>query len=135
MRRMPYSRLCCLFIILTMLLVGIHGGSTVTDSSFACGSGVSSSVSIQKIDSEPFASAILEKKVLEQSQELAFERQTVRPFSGVRGGQWLLTLLFAAAAFSVSVFIGISFIRSDACRNQCRLRILEYIHHKDGKKA
>lgn len=135
MRRMAYSRLCCLFIILTMLLLGIHAGDTGMDSSFACGSPVSSSVRIQKIDSEPFAAAIFERKALEQSRELAVERQTVRLFSGARGGQWLLTLLFAAAAFSMSFFIGTFFIQSNACRNQCRLRILEYIHHKDGKKA
>lgn len=144
MRSVPHSRLICLFLILFMLLLGIHVGNADMDSSFVYGNPVSNSVSdpmavrtmgIQKIDSEPPVSVFFERKLAEQSGEIFFERQSVRTAAGVRAGQWLAYLLLVMFVVLSSAFINISFIQSDACRNQCRCRILEYIHHKDGKKA
>lgn len=144
MRSVPHSRLICLFLILSMLLLGIHVGNADVDSSFACNDSISDSSSdimvvrtmgIQKVDSGQPVSVFCERKLLEQSGESFFERQSIRSAAGMRAGQWPAYLLLVMLVFLSSVHINISFIQSDACRNLCRCRILEYIHHKDGKKA
>lgn len=135
MKRMPLVRTACLSLIITLVLLGMHVEYIDMDSSALCDSQASYAVGIQRIDSERLLSALCQKKVLEQPEELAFVRQAVRSVAGVRFGQWILFLLFFGSAFQSTAHYETSFLLSGACRNQCRLRILEYIHHKDGKKA
>ena len=135
MKRMPLVRTACLSLIITLVLLGMHVEYIDMDSSALCDSQTSYAEGIQRIDSERLLSALCQKKVLEQSEELAFVRQAVRSVAGVRFGQWILFLLFFGSAYQTAALYETSFLLSGACRNQCRLRMLEYIHHKDGKKA
>ncbi|MGN0168954.1 MAG: hypothetical protein ACI4AB_13030 [Acetatifactor sp.] len=135
MKRMLYSRAACLVLVIAMVLLGVHVENIDMDSSLACGNQASYATGIQRIDSERLISVLCQRKALEQPEELAFVRQAVRSVTGVRIGQWLLFLLFFSSIIQLSALQESSFLLSDACRNQCRMRTLEYIHHKDGKKA
>lgn len=135
MKKIPYSRFVCLILMIAMVLLGGRVENIDMDGIFACNYPASYSTGIQRIDSESLLYVLCERKALEPPEELAVVRQAVRFHAGVRFGQWLLFILFFGSVFQLTAFYKTSFLLSRACRNQCRLRILEYIHHKDGKKA
>lgn len=103
--------------------------------SFLASENTSYAASIQKVTGGEALDAILGRRLEHRSEEAVLERQTVRTAVRMRAGQWLLFLVFVLGAYQFAALTENSFILSDACRNMCGRRILEYIHHKDGKKA
>lgn len=134
MKKIPYSRWLCFFLIFMMVFSGVRTGTVGTDSCFASSGSVSYSTGIQKVSNGRISSALFERKIQERTGEAALEKGTVRS-TGTRAAQWIWAYLVSLAVFLLSGMPDVILIQSRLCRNQSRWRILEYIHHKDGKKA
>lgn len=135
-RKISYSRLFCLILIVTMVFAGMRTESKGTDSflsntSTSRGSYVAV---IQRIAGGELSSVLFERKLSERTAAPVIEREVCR-VSNIRGTQWNFFQLLIPAVFLLPALAGIFLILSAACRNQSRWRILEFIHQKDGKKA
>lgn len=135
-RKIPYSRLFCLILIVTMVFAGMRTESKGTDSflsntSTSRGSYVAV---IQRIAGGELSSVLFERKLSERTVAPVIEREVYR-VSNIRGTQWNFFQLLILAVFRMPALAGIFLILSAACRNQSRWRILVFIHQKDGKKA
>ena len=133
-RKIPYSRLFCLILIVTMVFAGMRTEGTdsfLPNTSTSRGSYVAV---IQRIAGGELSSVLFERKLSERTAAPVIEREVYR-VSNIRGTQWNFFQLLIQAVFLLPALAGIFLILSAACRNQSRWRILEFIHQKDGKKA
>lgn len=133
-RKIPYSRLFCLILIVTMVFAGMRTESKGTDSFLPNTSRGSYVAVIQRIAGGELSSVLFERKLSERTAAPVIEREVYR-VSNIRGTQWNFFQLLIQAVFLLPALAGIFLILSAACRNQSRWRILEFIHQKDGKKA
>ena len=133
-RKIPYSRLFCLILIVTMVFAGMRTESKGTDSFLPNTSRGSYVAVIQRIAGGELSSVLFERKLSERTAAPVIVREVYR-VSNIRGTQWNFFQLLIQAVFLLPALAGIFLILSAACRNQSRWRILEFIHQKDGKKA
>lgn len=133
MGRITGHRLLSLILILFLSLVGVHADGSVA-SFFPSGNTASCSMSIRRVSGGQTGEAFCEKKLLEQSEGLLLKRSEEHG-SDLRAGRWLTFLLLFELLLCETAGAGASFIRFASGVNRCDRRILEYIHHKDGKKA
>lgn len=135
MRKIVHSRLLCIFIMVSMLVLGIYCEEIHSDSSFSCAAKTISTSSLQAADNLSDIHIYCETSPLRLIEELIFSRQTARAAAAVRFSQCLIAALFMVGAYLLSL----SFQHSALCiagyDNQYNRRTLDYIHHNDGKKS
>lgn len=133
MRRIAGHRLLSLILILFLSLLGVHADVSV-DSPLAFENTASYSMSIRRVPGGQTGEAFCERKLLEQAEGLLLDRRENHG-TGIRAGRWFTLFLLIELLLYETVGENVSFIRFVSGSNRCDRRILEYIHHKDGKKA
>lgn len=132
-KRILRYRLVCLLITLFMLGMGVHVDEVRMDSPLECMP--QGNISFQRVNSVQEAVLYRENSAFSQLENLIVLRSSTRLTAGTRLVQWLLLCLLPVIHLlkyyhrDKSIFLYIT------CDNQYRRRTLEYIHHKDGKKA
>ncbi len=122
-----------LILILFLSLWGVYAEGSM-DSRLTSENAASCSVTIRKISGGQAQETFCEKRLLEQTEGLMPDRREGRG-TDVRAGRCLAFFLLLEILLCETVGENISFIRFAPDSNRCDRRILEYIHHKDGKKA
>lgn len=135
MKRMVHSRLLCILLTILMLVLGMYCDDLRTDSSFLHACTASNSASLQATDSALDTHVYYEKSSLSLIENFMFVRQSSRSTTGLRISQLLVAALLLIGTYLITLSLRTSFLFTDANCNQYRQRTLEYIHHKDGKKA
>lgn len=133
MKRMIHSRLLCILLTISMLVLGMccDNLDIRTDSSFL----YAGAASLQSADSVLDTHVYYEKSSLSLIEEFMFVRQSPRGTSNFRISQVLVAALLLIGTYLFTLSLRTSFLCTDADCNQYCHRTLEYIHHKDGKKA
>jgi hypothetical protein len=132
------KRLLGLFLILSMLIVGIGYDMACADSLFSVDSDVASI--LMKVTNELETRAYYDEtsmEVIENMNEgVATAWQSVSGNTNYSRVSYVLILsLLLLATYLLAVYNRNSFLLVYACHNQYRQRTLRYIHHKDGKKS
>lgn len=135
MKRMVHNRLICILLTISMLVLGMYCDDIRTDSSFLHACTTSETASLQAADSALDTHVYYEKSSLSLIENFMFVRQSSRGTAGLRISQLLIAALLLIGAYLITLSLRTSFLCTDATSNQYRQRTLEYIHHKDGKKA
>ena len=135
MKRLVHNRLICILLTISMLVLGMYCDDIRTDSSFLYACPASSSASLQATDSVLDTHVYYEKSSLSLIENFMFVRQSSRGTTGLRISQLLVAALLLIGTYLITLSLRTSFLYTDATSNQYRQRTLEYIHHKDGKKA
>ncbi len=134
MQKIVHSRLICILMMISVLVLGIYCENVYTDSSFSCAGIENSTVFLRSADSLADIHIYCEKSSLRLIQESVLTRQSAR-VSAMRLSQCLITVLLLVSMYLLSL----SFRNSALCivgyDNQCNRRTLDYIHHNDGKKS
>lgn len=135
MKKIVHSRLLCISLMISMLVLGIYCEDIHNDSSFLRVSDDISSASLQAADHLADTYIYCEKLSLNLIEEFVLTRQSVRTFTIMRMILCALTALYMISAY----LLLLSFRNSERCAdgfdNQYNRRTLEYIHHNDGKKS
>lgn len=135
MKRMVHNRLLCILLTISMLVLGIYCDDIRNDSSFLYACTASDSTSLQAADSVLDTHIYYEKSSLSLIENFMFVRQSSHGTAYLRINHLLIAALFLIGTYLITLSLRISFLCTDATSNQYRQRTLEYIHHKDGKKA
>lgn len=127
------QRLICLFISLILIFAVMHRDEIPVDSSFACSD--FGRVSLQKAGADRAVFIFRDDRTACQLENLNIFRSAGRSLAGLRPGQWA-TLFLIPILLLLKLLIRERFLPlCQACENQYGRRTLDYIHHKDGKKA
>ena len=116
-----------------MLLLGMYCGETLPASSSLCDANAPVSSILRASDGQLNSHIYKEENRLTGLGEFTLARQTPRTVTIMRLNPLLMMLLFTGAFGLIAIFFTILSLGS-SCRNQYRLRTLQYIHRKDGKK-
>lgn len=135
MKHTVHSRIFCILLTVSMLILGIFCEESHTNSSFSRVSAESGSASLQSIGGVLETHIYSEKNSFRLIEDILFTRQSARATAGIKISQLLITALFVVAAYLVLLSFRYSFLCADAYDNQYRRRTLNYIHQNDGKKS
>lgn len=131
-RRTAQKRMC-LFVIFILIFMGLRVEEASAESCFACPE--FGRVSFQRACGEQTSVLYRDPRTFSQLENISAIRFFGRSLTGFRLGSWM-TLLPVPAALFLNLSAHERFLPfSAACENQYRRRTLDYIHHKDGKKA
>lgn len=127
------QRLMCLFIIFILIFAGMHRDEIPVDSSLAYPD--FGTVSLQKVSGGQAAVLFRDNRSAGQLENFNVFRSAYRSLAGMRPGHWA-TLFLIPALLLLNLLIRERLLSlCEACENQYGRRTLDYIHHKDGKKA
>lgn len=135
MRKSVHSRFLCIFLMVSMLVLGIYCEDIHRDSSFSYVSGEFDSASLQSADHIADTQFYCEKGSLCPLGEFVYIRQSVRTLAGFRIHPYVFPALLMSCAYLLSLSFRHVNLRTDGYQNQYNRRTLEYIHHNDGKKS
>lgn len=135
MKKIVHSRLLCILIMVSMLVLGIYCENIRTDSSFSGSDGKIGTVSLQAADNLADIHIYRGKSPLRLIEEVVLSRQSGRAFAVTRISQCLIAALFMADAYLLFLSIQKSALCIAGYGNQYNRRTLDYIHHNDGKKS
>ena len=135
MKRLVHNRLICILLTISMLVLGMYCDDIRTDSSFLHACTAPDSASLQAADGIFDPHVYYEKSSLSLIENFMFVRQSSHGTAGLRISQLLIAALLLIGAYLITLSLRTSFLCTDAHSNQYCQRTLEYIHHKDGKKA
>lgn len=127
------QRLICLLVSLILIFAVMHREELPVDSSFACAD--FGRASLQKVSADRTVFIFRDNRTACQLENFNVFRSSGRSLAGMRPGQWA-TLFLIPILLLLKLLIRErhqSFLQ--ACENQYGRRTLDYIHHKDGKKA
>ena len=116
-----------------MLLLGMYCGEPLPASSSLCGANAPVSSILRASDGQLNSHIYKEENRLTGLGEFTLARQTPRTVTIMRLNPLFMMLLFTGAFGLIAIFFTILSL-GNSCRNQYRLRTLQYIHRKDGKK-
>lgn len=135
MRSKIHTKLFCIVLIISMLnlTLGMYCGEPLPTSSFSYAT-VPQATAVMRAPDGMFNSHIYnEENKLTGLGEFTLARQNPRAVTIMRLNP-LTVLLFLTGVFGlIAIFFTILSLQG-SCQNQYRLRTLQYIHHKDGKK-
>lgn len=135
MRSRMHTKLFCIVLIISMLnlTLGMYCGEPLPASSFSYAANAQAAA-VMCAPNGTFNSHIYhEENKLTGLGEFTLARQNPRTVTIMRLNP-LIVLLFLAGASGVIAIFFIILSLQGSCRNQYRLRTLQYIHRKDGKK-
>lgn len=135
MRKIVHSRLLCILLMISMLVLGIYCEDIHNDSSFSRGFDGPYAASLRTADHIADTHAYLEKSSLSLIEEFVLTRQSARTSAAFRISQCILFALLIISAYLLSLSFRNSNLCTDGYPNQYNRRTLEYIHHNDGKKS
>lgn len=132
MKSSIHTKFFCILLIVSMLALGMYCGEPLPSSPFSCAA--DSHTATLRVSDGVFNSHIYhEESKLTGLGEFTLARQNPRTVTVMRLNP-LLVLLSLTGAFGLTVIFFTILSLQGFCRNQYRLRTLQYIHHKDGKK-
>lgn len=132
-KRTGAQRRLCLLVIMMLILMGLRAEEIRAESCFDCPD--FGMVSLQEVSGGQTTVLYRDTRTLSQLENFSAIRLPNRSLTGMRLGQWMALLLIPAALFLNFSVRGRLLPFHAACGNQYRRRTLDYIHHKDGKKA
>lgn len=135
MKKIVHSRLLCILLMVSMLVLGIYCEDIHKDSSFFRVFDGPCATSLQAADRIADTHIYLGKNSLSLIEEFVLTRQSARTSNGLRISQFMLSALLIISAYLLSLSFRNSNLCTDGYRNQYNRRTLEYIHHNDGKKS
>lgn len=133
MKSLRYSKTVCIILAISMLLLGMYCGEALPSSSSLYTTDIHTSSILRASDGQLNSHIYKEENRLTGLGEFTLARQTPRTVTIMRLNPLLMMLLFTGAFGLIAIFFTILSLGS-SCRNQYRLRTLQYIHRKDGKK-
>ena len=133
MKSLRYSKTVCIILAISMLLLGMYCGDPLPASSSLCGENAPVSSILRASDGQLNSHIYKEENRLTGLGEFTLARQTPRTVTIMRLNPLWMMLFFTGAFGLIAIFFTILFLQG-SCKNQYRLRTLQYIHHKDGKK-
>ena len=132
MKSSIHTKLFCILLIASMLALGMYCGEPLPSSPFSCAA--DSHTATLCVSDGVFNSHIYhEENRLTGLGEFTLARQTPRTVTVMRLNP-LSIMLFLTGAFTLFAIFFTIFSLQGSRQNQCRLRTLQYIHRKDGKK-
>lgn len=134
MKGLMQSKIVCIILVISMLLLGMYSGETLPSSSSLCATDVPASSILRSSDGQLNSHIYKEENRLTGLNEFTLAGQNPRTVTVMRLNPLLMMLFFTGALGLIAIFFTILSLQS-SCKNQCRLRTLLYIHHKDGKKT
>lgn len=135
MRRSIHSKLLCIFLMISMLVLGIYCENNHNDSSFSHVFGEPYTASLQAADHIADTHVYNERSSLSLIEEFVLTRQSVRTSTSLRISQCMISALLMISAYLLSLSFRNSDLYTDGYNNQYNRRTLEYMHHNDGKKS
>ena len=138
MKNRIHTKLFCIVLLVSMLNLsmftsGMHCGEPLPSSSFSCAAETRAAAVMRASDGVFNSHIYHEENRLTGLGEFTLARQNPRTVTVMRLNP-LLIMLFLTGAFTlIAIFFTILSLQG-SCRNQYRLRTLQYIHRKDGKK-
>lgn len=135
MRKTVHSRLLCIFLMLSMLVLGIYCEDIHEDSSFFRASDNTYTASLQAADPIADTHIYHEKSSMRLIEEFVLARQSARSSTVLRISQYMVAFLLMTSVYLLSISIQNSDLCTDGYHNQYNRRTLEYMHHNDGKKS
>lgn len=133
MKSLMHTKTVCIILAISILLLGMHCGEPLPNSSFLYATNAPTASILRASDGQLNSHIYKEENRLTGLGEFTLARQTPRTVTIMRLNP-LLMMLFLNGAFGlIAIFFTILFLQS-SCKNQYRLRTLQYIHRKDGKK-
>ena len=133
MKRFMHSKTVCIILAISMLLLGMYCGDPLPASSSLCGTNAPVSSILRASDGQLNSHIYKEENRLTGLGEFMLARQNPRTMTVIRLNPLLMMLFLTGALGLIAIFFTILFLQG-SCKNQYRLRTLQYIHHKDGKK-
>ncbi len=133
MKSFRHSKIVCIILAISMLLLGMYCGEPLPASSSLCGENAPVSSILRASDGQLNSHIYKEENRLTGLGEFMLARQTPRTLTVIRLNPLFMMLFLTGALGLISIFFTILFLQG-LCKNQYRLRTLQYIHHKDGKK-
>lgn len=135
MKKTVHSRLLCILLMISMLVLGIYCEDVHTDSSFSCADTTTGTVSLQTADKLADINIYCPKSPLRLIEELVLSRQPGHALAVIRLGQCLIAALFLAGLYLLFLSIQNAALCTAGTDNQYSRRTLDYIHQNDGKKS
>ena len=135
MRNNVHSKMLCILIMISMLVLGIYCEDIRNNSLFLYASDEFCNTSLQSADHITDTHVYYEKGSFSLIEEFMLIRQSARTLASFRIHQCALSALLMISAYLLSLFFRQSVLCSDGFENQYSRRTLEYIHHNDGKKS
>lgn len=127
------QRLMCLFVIFMLAFAGMHRDEIPADAALSCAD--FGTVSLQRVSGTQVAVLFRDNRAVSQLENLNAFRSACRSLSGMQPGHWV-------TLFLIPILLLLNFLTGErllplceACENQYGRRTLDFIHHKDGKKA
>lgn len=135
MRKIVHSRLLCILIMVSVLVLGTYCEDVHSDSSFSRAADTISTFSLQAANNLADIHIYCEKSPLRLIEEFIFSRQTAHDTAVIRFSQCLIAVLLMVGAYLLSLSFQYSALCIAGYDNQYSRRTLDYIHHHDGKKS
>lgn len=135
MKKTVHSRLLCILLMVSMLVLGIYCENIHNGSSFSRVFDGPYAASLQAADHIADTHIYLGKGSLSLIEEFVLTRQTARTSTALRISQCMLSALLIISAYLLSLSFRNFNLCTNGYRNQYNRRTLEYIHHNDGKKS
>ncbi|MDE5699803.1 MAG: hypothetical protein K2I96_20765 [Lachnospiraceae bacterium] len=135
MRKIVHSRLLCVLLMVSMLVLGIYCEDIHNDSSFSRVFDEPYAASLQAADHIADTHIYLGKGSLSLIEDFVPARQSARTSIALRISQCMIFALLIIGAYLLSLSFRNSNLCMDGYGNLYNRRTLEYIHHNDGKKS
>jgi len=133
MKSLMHSKTVCILLAISMLLLGMYCGESLPSSSSLRATNAPASSILRAPDGQLNSHIYKEENKLTELGEFTLARQNPRTATVIRLNPLAIMLFWTGALSLAAVFFTILSLRV-SCRNQYRLRTLQYIHRKDGKK-
>lgn len=147
--QVKYNRLLCMILIISILVLGIFCEEKHTYSSFLRTQSLSFTNTVSMFPAQynyPEKSCstmestlthcfLLKQNVLAETGEFLLARLGIHTQINMRMCQFFFSYILVISIFLLIALMGAFFYFFQICVNLCCLRILTYIHHKDGKKS
>ena len=143
MKSRIHTKLFCIVLLISLLNLsmfnvsmftsGLHCGEPLPSSSFSCAAETRAAAVMHASDGVFNSHIYHEENRLTGLGEFTLARQTPRTVTVMRLNP-LSIMLFLTGAFTLFAIFFTIFSLQGSRQNQCRLRTLQYIHRKDGKK-
>lgn len=126
-------RRMCLLILFILMITGVRMEEAHADACFV--PSVFGTASIQRVGAGQTDVLYSDNRALSRLDHFNAYRVGGRSQTGMRPGQWVTVFLIPAAMFLKLLTREVFLPLCEACDNQYGRRTLNFIHHKDGKKA
>ena len=133
MRSRIHTKLFCIVLIVSMLALGMYCGEPLPSSPFLHAADTPAASNTCMSDGVFNAHIYHEENRLSGLSEFTLAKSNPRTMTVLRLNPLLMLLFFGGIFGLIAIFFTILSLHG-LCKNQYRLRTLQYIHRKDGKK-